>query len=439
MTSRYSLAALQMLTLFAIGVGPARAQIDIESQFASWAADSHHEITTLDMDASAADLAVIGAAIGDDRIVFLGEAMHGAAEPLQFRNRLFRYLVEEHGFSALAIETGVTESRVIHDYVRTGNGDLSTVVREGLGWTFDQLPQNETLIRWMRQYNADRPESARLSFFGYDVPGSPGNSDASNGPEIALIEAIRYLAVVDPDAAQHFSNRFSRFLVRLDEYPDLSDADKDALATTVADLVSLIERRRFEYTAISGRTEYEWARRAALGVHQVNSMFRTQGWLDTDQSRTRAMADNFAWILNQLEPNARLLVFGANGHIAAAPQRVAIDPGVDDVTLGMYVKQEFQDEVLTIGHSAANGMSGNCGRVPGLRLSSPPPASLDAQLASIGTPLFVLDLRESPDGVSQWLDEFQEHNNGFGTVWYQYSRAMDLIFFSGPVSPACPL
>jgi erythromycin esterase-like protein len=150
------------------------------------------------------------------------------------------------------------------------------------------------------------------------------------------------------------------------------------------------------------------------------------------------MAENLRWILGRLEPEARILVFGANGHIAAAPQRIAIDPGVDAVTLGMYVKQELPGEVLTIGHSAVNGSSGNCGRMPRMRLSSPPSASLDAHLASIGTPLFVLDLREAPDGVSRWLDVFQEHNNGFGSVWYQYSRAMDLIFFSGPVSPACP-
>src|SRR6186713_2519891 len=63
------------------------------------------------------DLAGVADSIANARIVALGEPAHGAHEPLGFRNRLFRYLVTHHGFTAIALETGCTEARRIDDFV----------------------------------------------------------------------------------------------------------------------------------------------------------------------------------------------------------------------------------------------------------------------------------------------------------------------------------
>src|SRR6185437_3964893 len=49
--------------------------------------------------------------IGPAAIVAFGEGSHLAREPLEFRNALFRYLVEYKGFTSIAIESGLLESR----------------------------------------------------------------------------------------------------------------------------------------------------------------------------------------------------------------------------------------------------------------------------------------------------------------------------------------
>jgi erythromycin esterase len=55
------------------------------------------------------DLEWLDQAIGDSRVVAIGESAHYNREFFQLRHRLLRYLVERHGFSAYAVESGFVE------------------------------------------------------------------------------------------------------------------------------------------------------------------------------------------------------------------------------------------------------------------------------------------------------------------------------------------
>ena len=131
------------------------------------------------------------------RVVAVGEGFHGTAEGLSFRNRLFRYLVENLGFRVIAIESGITEGRVVHDYVTGTSGDIGTVMQQGISMGFDRFPQNEELVTWMREWNADPRHQQKLEFFGFDVPGSSGNPLGRRDVRTALEETLNYLARVD--------------------------------------------------------------------------------------------------------------------------------------------------------------------------------------------------------------------------------------------------
>lgn len=102
--------------------------------------------------------------IGNASVVAIGEGVHFGLEPLEFRNRLIEYLVREKGFTTIVIESGIVESRMAHDYVRDGAGDLSTVLSESITWGFGLTPQNRVLLRALRERNADPRRSSEVSF-----------------------------------------------------------------------------------------------------------------------------------------------------------------------------------------------------------------------------------------------------------------------------------
>ena len=81
-----------------------------EDTFAKWATAHALPVTTVDSAGNDSDLLPLESAIGAAHVVAFGEPMHGAHESLAFRNRLFRSLVERKGFTAIALESGFTES-----------------------------------------------------------------------------------------------------------------------------------------------------------------------------------------------------------------------------------------------------------------------------------------------------------------------------------------
>ncbi len=414
-----------------------------------WASESLHRVAYVDGDADTRDLDVIGESIGNAKVVALGEGQHAAAEPMIFRNRLFRYLVEERGFTAIALESGTVESRVVDDYVLGGPGALSEVVAQGFSSTQDDFPQNADLVRWMRTYNQDRPATTKIRFFGFDVPGSPTNGFSVRGVDTAVKDVIAFLKEVDPASASAIESRLAPFLpLTLSTYGQLSQQARDRLTGVISDLVGVIERSEWEYVAASSRARYDWAFVAALGARQIDGFLRfiPLGWAESDGyawadngaflHRDRAMMDNMEWILSQLNGPDRILVFGALTHLTAVPVTHAGNEN-QLIPFGVYLHQRYPADVVSIGNVVSDGAIGNCRRGPSLSLKPPPAATLSHTFAMLGVPQFVLDLRAPPPAVEAALKQPSHLWSGFASYSVPVADAFDIAYFSGPLTPAC--
>jgi len=448
-----TLAAAIALLAVACPIG-AQAPDDVRTAFLQWARKSLHLVSDADLDGSTKDLQPIEKMIGDAKIVGLSEGIHAAAEPLIFRNRLFKHLVEHLGFKAIALESGIVESHVLNDYVTHGKGEIDAVLKQGLSNGFDTFRQNGELIRWMRDYNARLPPDAiKLQIFGLDVPGSPGNFDAARGPDTALQSALEYLRAVDPQAASQLQQRIEKFLPVLkgiNGYGDLKEPERDALTAATADLVSLMERQRFAYIKMSSKDDFDWAERAAVGARQADTWFRRMppGWKLEDglewtrhamQVRDRTMADNLAWVRNRIGPRERVLVFAAVGHLATTVVQVPASPFRETVPLGAYVKERYGSEFINILNLVADGEIVYCSANPrrAMPLKPPPASTVENLFAAVNAPRYVLDLRRAPTGASTWLHQVHDHWNGFGSVQFATAGAFDLVYYVSPVTSAC--
>lgn len=432
----------------------------VDREFLTWARQDLHPIATVGPDARLSDLEALRRMIGNATVVSFGEGLHGAAEPLEFRNLLFRFLVEKMGFTAIAIESGITEGYGVNQYVLGGPGDLKTVVTQGFHPAFNMLPQSAALVQWMREYNADPKHSRKIEFYGFILPGSDGDSKIT----LALEDALRYLDGVDSAAATTLRNRTKAILPMLildrfsdapNQYSHLSQPLRDQMTAAIADMISLFKIREAAYTAASSDRAYQFAYRSAVVAGQVDEYLRQVplGWtpkaglaslIGATAVSDRAGADNVQWIKEQQGPDGKILVFAHRDHIATALMTIRIpeknpfglppQPMVPmPPMMGTYLQRRYGARLITIGNLLAEDTS-NCKKK---RLPAPS-GSLEALLSKLNTPFFVLDLRTAPRGVASWLQQSHElYGNDFPDS-FNVGKAFDIVFFSRLVTPAVP-
>src|SRR5262249_9688566 len=108
----------------------------------------------------AADLDPLLDRIGDARFVLLGEASHGTHEYYTWRFAITRRLIEEKGFSFIAVEGDWPDCYRVNRYVKgcTEGGECAREVLHAFGrwptwmWANEEVAE---LACWLRQHNAN--------------------------------------------------------------------------------------------------------------------------------------------------------------------------------------------------------------------------------------------------------------------------------------------
>ena len=405
--------------------------------FERWAKTQAIQLQTVEPGRNFDDMRRLKSLIGAARVVALGEPTHGAHEPLAFRNRLFRYLVEELGFTAIAIESGLPDSHPIFDFVAGGPGTVRQVVRSSLTCGLGAYQENEELVQWMREYNAKAEPTRKVRFYSIDLGG------CGEGTPLAFENALTYLTRVDPASGKQMRATFQPYLVRLSaaNAAPLSPAESDSLSAAIEDLLARLERERPTFIAATSEADYEWAHRNAIVARQAHRLYRVRpteanfssAWRQFSQ-RDAAMADDVRWVLEREGPSGRVLVFAHNAHVMNALVAGEIFKSFErpPTAMGQHLRSALGADLVIIGVSSAENGAG-------LPTGSLEPGGLDAALSRVGLPLFLLDLHaaRSDRVVAAWLAERRELRTNFTkSLTVSPSVAFDALLFVNSLTPA---
>ena len=255
-----------------IPVAASRAQAG-NAAFERWAMGHAIPLASVEPAMTKTDLRQLKSIIGSARVVAIGEPAHGAHEPLAFRNRLFRYLVEELGFTAIAIESGLPESRHVQAFIETGVGEAKQIAHEHVSLGFGDWQENVDLIQWMREYNADPAHRQKIRFYGFDL--SLGG-DVGATPRPAPFEAALSLLSRADSASATRLRLVLQPILRLPPnlLPSLTAAERDAGIVAVDELLSRLERNRPALHATTSAADYEWGYRSAVVAQQNARLLR---------------------------------------------------------------------------------------------------------------------------------------------------------------------
>lgn len=126
---------------------------------------------------------------GNAVAVLIGEATHGTHEFYEWRARITRRLIEEHGFSFVAVEGDWPDCYQVNRYVK-GTRDALYAFDRWPTWMWANT-EVEEFVEWLSRYNKDKPGEEKVGFYGFDVYSH----------WISLASVVAYLEKTDPEAA----------------------------------------------------------------------------------------------------------------------------------------------------------------------------------------------------------------------------------------------
>jgi erythromycin esterase-like protein len=344
--------------------------------------------------------------VGDARVVLLGEASHGTHEFYHERARITRRLIEEKGFTTVAVEADWPDAYRVNRFVRGVGDDASASDALGGFRRFPTWMWRNTdvldFVAWLREYNGALPSgAARVGFYGLDLYSLFGSIEA----------VIRYLDDVDPEAGQRARQRYSCFdhfgedsqaygyAAELGVTPSCEDA-------AVQQLIDL-QRRAGELAGRDGRIpedEFFFAEQNARLVRNAEEYYRSmfRGRVSSWNLRDRHMAETLDALVRHFQAKgeaAKVVVWEHNSHIGDARATEMGDQG--EWNVGQLARERYGDSAVLVGFTTHSGTvtAASDWDAPTERKRVRPgmTGSYEALFHGVGIPDFLLPLRGDPD------------------------------------------
>jgi erythromycin esterase-like protein len=340
------------------------------------------------------------ALIGGARFVLIGEASHGTHEFYRIRAEITKRLIREKGFQAVAVEADWPDAYRVNRFVHGRGSD--TDATDALGG-FKRFPQwmwrNADVLDfdgWLRAHNEEQREDAKVGFYGLDLYSMHASMEA----------VLRYLAVVDPAAAERARFRYACFEHFGEDAQAYGYAASVGLTPSCERAVvdQLIELRlaAADYAHRDGRVAADdlfFAEQNARLVRNAERYYRamfgsrTQSWNLRDQHMAETL-DSLIAFLGANGSSAKVVLWAHNSHLGDA-RATELGAG-GELNVGQLVRQRYGRDATLIGFTTCTGTvtaASNWDEPAERKVVRPAlPESFEALFHEVGLGNFSLDL-----------------------------------------------
>jgi erythromycin esterase-like protein len=341
--------------------------------------------------------------IGDARFVLIGEASHGTHEFYRERAEITKRLIQEKGFTAVAIEADWPDAYRVNRYVRDISDDATS--NDALAG-FDRFPswmwRNTVVVNfvdWLREYNNSLPQNAtKVGFYGLDLYSL----------NTSIKAVLDYLDKVDPEAAKRARYRYSCLEHYGEDTQSYGYAASFGLTEScqkqvVKELLEL-QGRAGEYSQQDGQVaedEFFYAEQNARLVKNAEEYYRSmfQGRVSSWNLRDRHMAETLDHLVTHLDrqgSRTKVALWAHNSHLGDA--RATEMGGAGELNVGQLVRERYGQDAVLVGLSTYTGTvtaASNWGAPPERKRVRPGlERSYEALFHQTGIPRFLLTLRD---------------------------------------------
>ena len=373
--------------------------------------DPNHPTTT--------DLEPLRQLIGDATVAAFGESFHTSGGLYRMKHRIFKFLVQEMGFRAFAIESAWQGAQMATAYVQTGAGTAEQAVSGHINvWHGTEYSE---LVKWMADWNKSHPNPAdKLTLYGFDI-----QQPWDDGP--GLVEYLQKIGIPNNDPR---STGLSQCEGVSQQHPfgQIPPERHNACLQTLSSIEQHFNANKASIINQTSQQEFDIAMLRVVGLRAFeNSVFIIAHDFQAGyNARDEGMAYAFNVMRAMRAPNAKTMVWADNSHVA----RVPLVRG--EVPLGSYLANTFGEKYACFAlHAFVTEVDyGSCG--PVARPADSVEAALGPVLAQTGAPAMLVETRGSsilePRVYSSAIFQLRPHLEFNGILYLQHSPKMHPLF-----------
>lgn len=298
------------------------------------------------------DLDILLNEIGDSRYVLLGEASHGTSEYYTWRAEISKRLIQEKGFTIIAVEGDWPDLYRFNQYIRgsSEHGSNAVEVLQKLDRWPTWMWANQEVAdfgEWLQVHNHNQLTERQVGFYGLDVY-SLWNS---------MEEVLNWLDKTDPTKAEVARAAYAC----LDPYKQDEWAYAEASSNNNADcadeLALVLEMVRKQAADVGEQDEAAFiAIQNALTV--VNAERYYVAAAKSNSTSWNIRDHHMVEIINNLidyhGPEAKIIVWEHNTHVGDARATDMAQQGT--VNVGQLVREQHHEEgVYIVGFGSYSG------------------------------------------------------------------------------------
>jgi erythromycin esterase len=385
------------------------------------------------------DLSALRAAIGDARVVFLGESSHGDGATFLAITRLIKFLHQRMDFDVFVWESGLYDVGKAWTLIQAGV-PATTALRERVYALWSETQEVAPLLSYIEQ-EARSKHPLEVAGMDSKFSGRAGGEGFSADLDSALVAQGLSGSRLQPGSVLH-----SGFLAMLPmvTQPTIDTAFIDSLVALRRDFAAAMKRATVPgaagWSRILGGLE-EHARFLQIQRELPRIRPDTAEFIRWYNMRDVQMGRNLVWLAREKYQSRKIVVWAASAHLNYGSPNGA---GRGFLSAGRLLKEVLGPQVYQIDFISHSGSSFNpfmpeYGNKPFMIEPTTKGVSLEDLLSTAGHRFAFLNLRQPAPG-GQWLHEpLWARTQGHSPTNARWAEHTDAFFFIREMRPASAL
>ena len=344
-------------------------------------------------DTDFSDLSGLRTAIGDARIVLLGEQTHGEGSTFQAKTRVVKFLHEQMGFEVLAFESGLYDCARIWENVEAG-GEVSKEVVGSLFYMYATSVQTQDLFHYVQAQLHGRDP---LIMAGFESQHTGANAKELLFTDLERFLRQRYPTAIDGEWSAFRTISLSTFASR--NYRP-TDEERTHFFAKLSGLKQLVATDSLVHDSLTSSPGFWYQVLASIESQTTRYWQMVKG--NEVSVRDLQMAQNLIWLAEKAYPGKKIIVWAHNVHIAKSISglTVGFQPAPSGpeafVPMGATIHRYFGDRAYCIGFSGAEGTYMNYVDGKILTVEPKPAGNIEGMLSATGDAYAFVDYRRAP-------------------------------------------